>query len=376
MKSFFASLTTAFLAGTMFLGFGATLGAQDASQQPEEIPAQYPGQSQQAPNDSAAGRVSFIHGDLSTQHSDSSEWVAATINTPIVYGDRISTGKRSRAEVQLDHANVLRMSDESTANVVSLSRTQIQLQIGQGLVNYDVLRNSEANVEIETPNVAIRPQMREGSYRITVNSDGETIVDVREGSAEISTPQGSTRVDRGQRITIQGNADNAQYNVSTVNRKDDWTSGMTIATTSSSAPRVGATQILITRVPMILTTMDTGEMYPTTEASGFPKVAPTGHRTEMAAGCMSPTMDGRGFPMSLGAGRHITTVAGSFMEETGAGGRDLCTADTIRSGRLRTFPSSVLAGEAGASELASALGGGFGNIGCGRGVRHGQVSKG
>jgi len=220
MKSFFASLTTVFLAGAMFLGFDATAGAQD-SQRPEEIPAQYPPQ-QQAPNDSAAGRVSFIHGDLSTQHSDSSEWVAATINTPIVYGDRISTGKRSRAEIQLDHANVLRLADESTANVVNLSRTQIQLQVGQGLVNYDVLRNSEANVEIDTPNVAIHPQMNEGSYRITVNSDGETIVDVRMGSAEISTPQGSTRVDRDQRITIQGNAENAQYNISSAYRKDDW----------------------------------------------------------------------------------------------------------------------------------------------------------
>jgi hypothetical protein len=229
MKSFLATLTTIFLAGTMFLGFGAAARAQQgppASQQPEEIPAQYPpqqpGQPQQAPNDSAAARVSFIHGDLSTQHSDSSEWVAATINTPVVNGDHISTGKRSRAEIQLDHANVLRMSDESTANVVNLSRTQIQLQIGQGLVNFDVLRNSEANVEIETPNVAIRPQMNEGSYRITVNSDGETIVDVRQGSAEISTPQGSTRVDRDQRITIQGNADNAQYNVSAAYSKDDW----------------------------------------------------------------------------------------------------------------------------------------------------------
>ena len=224
MKKFLTSLTTVILAGTMFLGFGVTAAAQD-SQRPEEVPAQYPpqqGQPQQAPNDSAAGRVSFIHGDLSTQHSDSSEWVAATINTPIVYGDRISTGKRSRAEIQLDHANVLRLADESTANVVNLSRTQIQLQVGQGLVNYDVLKNSEANVEIDTPNVAIRPQVREGSYRITVNSDGETIVDVREGSAEISTPQGSTRVDRDQRITIQGNADNAQYNVSSGNRKDDW----------------------------------------------------------------------------------------------------------------------------------------------------------
>jgi hypothetical protein len=239
MKSFLASLTTVFLAAATFLGVGATVGAQGSRQQPEEIPpqysaqrAQYPpepgrypqeqGQSQQAPNDSAAGRVSYIHGDLSTQHSDSGEWVAATINTPIVYGDRISTGKRSRAEIQLDHANVLRMADESTANVVNLSRTQIQLQIAQGLVNYDVLRNSEANVEIETPNVAIRPQMNGGSYRITVNSDGETIVDVREGSAEISTPHGSTRVDRDQRITIQGNADNAQYNISAAYRRDDW----------------------------------------------------------------------------------------------------------------------------------------------------------
>src|SRR6202158_6344828 len=124
MKSYLASLTTVLLAGTMFFGFGATAGAQ------------------QAQDNSGAARVSFIHGDLSTQHGDSSEWVAATLNTPVVNGDRISTGKRSRAEIQLDHANVLRMSDESTANVVNLSRTQIQVQVGQGLVNYDVLRGS------------------------------------------------------------------------------------------------------------------------------------------------------------------------------------------------------------------------------------------
>src|SRR6202521_3314436 len=125
MKSYLASLTTVLLAGTIFLGFGKTASAQRASQQPEEIPVQYPpqqrGEPQQAQNDSGAARVSFIHGDLSTQHSNSSEWVAATLNTPVVNGDHISTGKRSRAEIQLDHANVLRMSDESTANVVSLS---------------------------------------------------------------------------------------------------------------------------------------------------------------------------------------------------------------------------------------------------------------
>jgi hypothetical protein len=209
MKSFTEILKTVLLAVVLALGVTTLAGAQDAPSGPGQ-------------GDAGAARVSFIHGDLSTQHSDSSEWVAATLNTPVVSGDHISTGKRSRAEIQLDHANVLRMSDESTANVVSLSRTQMQLQVGQGLVNYDVLRGNEANIEIDTPNVAIRPQMNEGSYRITVNSDGGTIVDVRKGSAEISTPQGSTHVDRDQRITIQGNADNAQYNVAEASRKDDW----------------------------------------------------------------------------------------------------------------------------------------------------------
>ena len=111
---------------------------------------------------------------------------------------------------------------KSTANLVNLSRSQMQVQVGQGLANFDVLKDNEAGIEIQTPNVAIHPDMGEGSYRVLVNSDGETIVDVRKGSAEISTPQGSARVTRDQRITIQGNADNAQYQISGAPGRDDW----------------------------------------------------------------------------------------------------------------------------------------------------------
>jgi hypothetical protein len=194
---------------------GAVAGAQDAP------PADQ--QQQAAPtSDSAVGRISYIHGDVSTQHSGSNDWAAATLNTPVVNGDRISTSSNSRAEIELDHGNILRLSDQSTANIVNLSHNQIQVQVGQGLVNYDVVRGNEAGAEIDTPNVAIRPQIGEGSYRIQVNSDGETIVDVRNGNAEISTPQGSTQVGRDQRITIQGNADSAQYQVSGAPGRDDW----------------------------------------------------------------------------------------------------------------------------------------------------------
>jgi hypothetical protein len=236
MKNYLGSFGTVLLTVALVLGMGVGASAQQAppaSQQPMEIPAQYPPQPQGGPQsqgppqpaaqgDPGAARISFLHGDVSTQHNGSTDWAAATVNTPVVTGDHISTGQNARAEIQLDHANILRLSDQSTANVVNLSRTQMQLQIGQGLANYEVFKNNEANVEIDTPNVAIHPQIGEGSYRVLVNSDGETIVDVRKGSAEISTPQGSTRVERDQRITIQGNADSAQYQVSGAPGRDDW----------------------------------------------------------------------------------------------------------------------------------------------------------
>jgi hypothetical protein len=196
------------IATILLLGIAGTVNAQQTPDQPREV-------------EPCVGRISFIHGDVSTQRGDSGDLTAGTLNTPIVSGDRILTGMRSRAEVQLDYANILRMADNSTANIVNLSRTQIQIQAGLGLMTYDVLKGSEADVEIDTPNVAIRPQLGEGSYRITVNSDGETIVDVREGSAEVSTPQGSTHVDKNDRITIQG-TDNPQYQVSRAPGKDDW----------------------------------------------------------------------------------------------------------------------------------------------------------
>jgi len=211
MKTRLWSLATILMTGAFALGMVATAGAQDTP--PSSSPEQ---------SDPGAARISYIHGDVSTQHSGSSDWAAATLNTPVVTGDRVSTGPNGRAEIQLDHANILRMSDQTTANVASLARNQMQVQVGQGLVNYDVIRNNDSGAEIDTPNVAIRPQLGEGSYRIQVNSDNETIVDVRRGSVQISTPQGSTIVQHNQRITIQGNTDNAQYQISGAPGRDDW----------------------------------------------------------------------------------------------------------------------------------------------------------
>lgn len=169
------------------------------------------------------GRVSLIHGDASTQRGDSGDWAAAALNQPVVSGDRVSTGSASRTEVQLDYANVLRLGDNSQATIANLTRSQIQIQLGQGLADFSVFKGTEADVEIDTPNVAVRPLRKDGVFRIEVNGD-ETRVIVRKGEADVSTPQGSTRVEKGQLITARGAGTETQYRVSDAPSKDSWDS--------------------------------------------------------------------------------------------------------------------------------------------------------
>ena len=68
------------------------------------------------------------------------------------------------------------------------------------MIDYTVFKGTEAAVEIDTANVAVRPAQTDGVYRVEVNAEGETQVIVRKGSAEISTPQGSTQVEKGQMV--------------------------------------------------------------------------------------------------------------------------------------------------------------------------------
>jgi hypothetical protein len=175
---------------------------------------------QQAQTQPGVARISLIHGDVSMQRADSGDWVAATVNTPLLNGDTISTGPNSRAEVQLDFANVLRLASNTSVKIATLNSDRIQVQVAQGLANFEVLYQDKAQAEIDTPNVAVHP-LGNGSYRIQVDSSNQSMVTVRQGEADVSTPQGSTRVESGQLITVQG-VNNPQYQTTNAAPADSW----------------------------------------------------------------------------------------------------------------------------------------------------------
>ena len=202
-------------------------GLEQGQAQPrqEQGPVQPQGQEQaQAEPASSVARISLTHGDVSTQRGDSGDWATAALNQPMVSSDKISTGVNSRAEVQLDSANILRLGDSTLASIAGLTRNQIQVQLDRGLIDYSVFKGTEAQVEIDTANVAIRPAQNDGIYRIEINAQGETQVIVRKGSAEIATPQGSTKVEKGQMAVVRGAGDDTQYKLAQAPSNDSWDS--------------------------------------------------------------------------------------------------------------------------------------------------------
>jgi hypothetical protein len=196
--------------------------AQNDQAPPTEAQPGGPTGEEPAKTDMGVARISLIHGDVSTQRGDSGDWSAATLNQPVVTGDKISTGDGGRAEVQLDFANVLRLGPNSRANVANFTKRNIQIQLGQGVADYVVWKNSEAEPEIDTPNVAVHPAHHDGILRIEVRPDGDTVVIVRKGEAQIATPQGSTDIHAGDMATIRGTVDQAQYKISAAPDPDDW----------------------------------------------------------------------------------------------------------------------------------------------------------
>src|ERR1700692_511833 len=197
---------------------------ESGQQSPSIEEAQPGGPSGEGPaqTNQGVGRISMIHGDVSTQRGDSGDWSAAVLNQPLLNADKISTGAGGRAEVQLDFANILRLGSNAQVDIANFTHDHIQIQLAQGLVDYSVFNESEAEPEIDTANVSIHPAHKDVVLRVEVRPDGDTVVIVRKGEAQISTPKGITEVKEGEMATVRGSAEEAQYKISPAPDRDDW----------------------------------------------------------------------------------------------------------------------------------------------------------
>jgi FecR protein len=218
MASIYSSLTTRLAVVALFASFAlaqhatAQQGTQD--QQPSDQPD---------PEDRNHGvaRISLMNGDVSVRRGDSGDFVAAQINAPLLAADSVQTGLASRAEVQFDYANRIRISSSAEVRMGDLRDGAFQVQIARGVATFTVLRDSSAQIEISTPSTSVRPLHR-GDYRVAVLEDGTTQITVRSGGAEIYTPQGSQRISLGQTMLVRGSANDPEYQIVAAIGRDEW----------------------------------------------------------------------------------------------------------------------------------------------------------
>ncbi|MBI3665671.1 MAG: FecR domain-containing protein, partial [Acidobacteria bacterium] len=153
-------------------------------------------------------RVSLMNGDITIGRGDSGDWVAAAVNAPLVAGDKIFAARASRAEVQFDRADFLRLGENTEVRMADLDNQRYQLQVSRGLLTFRQWKGSEAQVEIDTPGLAIRP-LKPGIYRVEVLENGETQITVREGKAEIASRQRTETIGEGRTLLARaGPTDN------------------------------------------------------------------------------------------------------------------------------------------------------------------------
>jgi len=153
---------------------------------------------------SRVARISYLKGHVYMQTADDSTWNNASINQPLTSGDQLWTGGQARSELQMGRTT-LQVDADTQLRLLELSDEALQVQVTQGVVNLRVRHlDKHEIVEIDTPNAAVSV-LEPGTYRIEVaDRDELTVVQVRDGSAEVAGEKQSFSLRTDEQLSLHG----------------------------------------------------------------------------------------------------------------------------------------------------------------------------
>jgi hypothetical protein len=151
------------------------------------------------------GEVAFNNDALYSKDSnvENAQWITATSNQPFSVGDRIYTRDNSHASLAFTGRNFARLNPNTGLDVIALndSRTQLALRDGSAIFDVGYLTPGQL-YEVGTPYGAV-DFMEPGLYNVGV-SNGNAIVSVLSGLAQVVGLGGSGRISKGEMLTLAG----------------------------------------------------------------------------------------------------------------------------------------------------------------------------
>ena len=137
-------------------------------------------------------------------NEENRQWVEATANQPFSVGDRIYTRDNSRAGVAFSGRNFARLDPNTSLDVVSLYDDRTQLALRDGSAYFDVGHLDDGEVfEVATPHGAI-DFVQPGLYNVGFDNDGNVLVSVLSGLAQVVGLAGSGQINKGEMLTLAG----------------------------------------------------------------------------------------------------------------------------------------------------------------------------
>jgi hypothetical protein len=143
------------------------------------------------------GRISETVGTVWFYEPEQGEWVQAQRNRPVTDGDRFTTDRGARVEVQIGSAKV-RVGGNTELTFSELDDERIRLRLNQGSVALHLRRDELArDVAVHTPHGRFEP-LRAGQYRIDVQ-DRSVFGAAVQGAMRYESRDSALTIDEGQR---------------------------------------------------------------------------------------------------------------------------------------------------------------------------------
>ncbi|MEW6001217.1 MAG: DUF6600 domain-containing protein [Nitrospirota bacterium] len=162
--------------------------------------------------------VSLIDGDVQIKTEDTSDWVPASINMPLMSGDSLWVPEGGRVELQTKYGSYLRLDKNSSLDILRIENdsSQFYLPFGRAYINFSGLKGRL--LQIDTPLSSVRVY-NSSIFKIDVFEDGNTEISVLKGIVYADSRSGRTTVNAGKGLSI---GEDNYAELSPLGSSDEW----------------------------------------------------------------------------------------------------------------------------------------------------------
>ena len=168
-------------------------------------------------------RVSLVEGDVTYQRSDLDKWADLSVNTPILEGDKIWSGRDGRVEVEFEDGSTVRLAENTATEFSHLGSNSdsgsVQIQLIRGVASFAIL-SQPGPLAVETAMLTAVVQ-QPANFRVDADTDGSSRLVVFEGKAEVQCQAADLFLGRGETFRLLS-SDPERYYLGTDYQRDEW----------------------------------------------------------------------------------------------------------------------------------------------------------